>query len=919
MADTFDVNAARQAGYSDAEIAEHLRSSGRNPAEQFFYATRPPILLDDPSKQPIDTVRDSQGNPIPVYKFGEYQPAGPEAGRFKLRVPQRPADDDQPYRGITGLVREFSPGTADVLGAIGKTASKLWNDPGNQYLPGPQAVEAGGANLLRRAPSLGEVLREAATATGALRTEAATAPEAVNLVRGATGEWRSPGVFAPETPPVPGQTGQELRSLQRQVLTPAELERAGEFKQEVPGFRSAASYMTPGELQATIAQGPTVHKVSRLLDTLPKAAEVAAAAKMGMPKRGWYRASTQALVDLFGLEDAPRFASLLAAMSPQTSVESNLNNALQTWGNWVRAGRPTDPRAIRTIMGQSVQGSGTEASVLEAWAQNAERALSGRDPRLVTLSGPKVNSFYRNLMDDVYAVTNDTWIANAMGREQAIFGGGATEKGLLQGNPGISPGYTAASVRQRQAGDLIGMQPREVQETYWSSVMALYEKARKLGMTPREVLDRGLLTTEDIRGTPDFSTLLRRDPYANILEQAGYGERLGGLQPHEFPGPVQLTPAEQREFDRTAGRLGNLLELRGRESRATSIPVSGTRPENAFAYATSEYVPGRGTDIFPSLPDQPFDVRKAFSSRMAGAFRGPLGQDVLQESLNLPTVRTRGMTGAWRPGGEIVDLNYPGYMTEEEIARLRGSPGSRQPQEINPGYAAGVEVPVTKRGELNIPQSVQDKLNAAEAARGAMTGQLGSPWNAQIPDPAGASLRIPLEKQAGRDPMGLAAHLVGTDVSLADTARGVHVLNWAEKALPQQDIDLLTGLFGGKQEPIKTTNVSQYIDYAADWAKKPGSRAVTTKMFEYVDKLKPADQKRLSDAMQEAAGRVYEIYNSAAASRKEPVRGDVMRFLGFLKDKGLAGVKSELLKGGVLPAVVLAILGHETQSKKRED
>jgi len=89
-----------------------------------------------------------------------------------------------------------------------------------------------------------------------------------------------------------------------------------------------------------------------------------------------------------------------------------LLNTLNTWKNWTAAGRPTDPKAIKAIMGQSVSGSKLEDSVLDAWVNNATRSLSAKDPLKVTLSGPKVDSFYRNLADDVYRVTNDAWMAN---------------------------------------------------------------------------------------------------------------------------------------------------------------------------------------------------------------------------------------------------------------------------------------------------------------------------------------------------------------------------------------------------------------------------------------------------------------------------------------------------------------------------
>jgi hypothetical protein len=75
----------------------------------------------------------------------------------------------------------------------------------------------------------------------------------------------------------------------------------------------------------------------------------------------------------------------------------NLLNTLNTWKNWTAAGRPTEAKTIKEIMGRSVSGTKGEESVLEAWQNNAVRSLSASDPTKVTLSGPKVDSFYRNL------------------------------------------------------------------------------------------------------------------------------------------------------------------------------------------------------------------------------------------------------------------------------------------------------------------------------------------------------------------------------------------------------------------------------------------------------------------------------------------------------------------------------------------
>jgi hypothetical protein len=66
-------------------------------------------------------------------------------------------------------------------------------------------------------------------------------------------------------------------------------------------------------------------------------------------------------------------------MSPQTSVEINLRNALNTWKNWVRAGRPVDKSEIFQIMGKSVEGNKLTDSVLPAWVPNS----CARSPRRI--------------------------------------------------------------------------------------------------------------------------------------------------------------------------------------------------------------------------------------------------------------------------------------------------------------------------------------------------------------------------------------------------------------------------------------------------------------------------------------------------------------------------------------------------------
>ena len=691
------------------------------------------------------------------------------------------------------------------------------------------------------------------------------------------------GSLAPVKDPVRGQTSKELVQMQRKELNDEQKEALEIFKQRYPEFARASKFMTPQEIIKTIGRESNVMQIDQLLKVIPSAKELSSVAKLGDPKRGWYRASTQAIIDVFG-DDAPRFASLLAAMSPQTSVESNLINTLNTWKNWTAAGRPTDARAIRQIMGSSVQGTKGEESVLEAWAANASRVLSADDPLKVTLSGPKVDSFYRNLADDVYRVTNDAWMAGGLGVGQELFSGSPTAVQLMRGDPGLTPGYIGTSARVREAGQMANMLPSEAQETMWSVYMPLYEKQAQTDLGAREIIQRGLLTPDVIRGTPDFATLLKNPENSRILEESGYGEQLAGLRPTPFStrGP-SLSLSEQREVERAAQRLEELREGRGRESRAKtiSLPKQG-KPESAFAYSTYETIPGRGVGHLEGLIEEDIGKRKHFSSRAAAPFRDLQGRDVLQGALGLKPLETRTMTGAYRPEGTVPGTPY------------------RQSLETQPGFASGVEVPLT--GGLQVPKRTQQQLTAAEALRGLMTAQRGSPWNVQIPTEKGNALMAFPERNARIDPeaMRYSASIMPEDIFMADTGQGVAVVPFG-KPFSRQEGKLITERLGAKRF-VPTKFVGDYVDYSQELTGPQGTGAATRKMFAALDPLTGKQKSALSQAAQKPAGELYELYEQTAKSRNEPTREDLMNFLRILRDKGLPGLTAALASGQALPA-----------------
>lgn len=340
-----------------------------------------------------------------------------------------------------------------------------------------------------------------------------------------------------------------------------------------------SKHLTPAE-QAKM-RGAIADRVVKLFDALPSGNEIAAAAWAGRAKRGWYKQSAQAISHVFG-PDAPRFAALLAALSPQQSVETNLENAVRVWKGWVKAGRPTDREAILTAAGKHVLGSKGRGSILEAWENNMVRALSHEDPIKVTLSGPKVDSFMRNLLGDVEAVTLDAWMANYSLVEQQLFSGRMPRQDKGGSNdPGKGTGYLAMSARVREAARLLTKYtgeewtPAEVQETVWSWAKTLYETQAAEG-EPRGarelVLDKAI-TDEMIAATPDFGSLLNDEQYAKHIREVGLDPAAGraavAAKPSTAGQKAPFADDAQQRYESQAARRLERLHAEGKDAFAT--------------------------------------------------------------------------------------------------------------------------------------------------------------------------------------------------------------------------------------------------------------------------------------------------------------------------------------------------------------
>lgn len=357
----------------------------------------------------------------------------------------------------------------------------------------------------------------------------------------------------------------------------------------MPGLANIVAQLTPEEA-ALITAGQSQRMVD--IYNLVEPEEFAAVAWSARVKKGWYQKSAAAILDRFGATDAPRFTALLAALSPRNSVEQDLQNALQVWVAWDKAGRPQTRKEILKIMGKAVRGQRDLKSVLKAWINNSVLALTSENPEAVTLSpGLKAQNFFLNLRGEMNAVTLDAWMANFLLMRPEEFGKPAS--------------YYGVAARVREAAAILTIRtgeqwtPAEVQETVWSWTKALLERRLSAAETrsATQIIRDGGLTDEEIAKTPEFSVLFGQGVYAAILEEGG----LGGRQDAGREGGVEAArPARARTLSRA--------EEEGRQ-------IEGARFEERLIRA-AERIEGRAQITF---------ARKSASRRARAIVRAAQG------------------------------------------------------------------------------------------------------------------------------------------------------------------------------------------------------------------------------------------------------------------------------------------------------
>lgn len=448
--------------------------------------------------------------------------------------------------------------------------------------------------------------------------------------------------------------------------------------------------------------------------TLPSPETFGAGAIAGAPKLGWYANSARALSESFGPE-APRFAALLSALSPQQSVEKNLAMALDTWEAWVAQGRPQDPKIIERIM-HDVARRNPEGGQMGSRIPNALAALTAEDPASLALSGPKVFSFHRNLIGEAQRVTLDTWMAQLANVKPTTLARQARGVGVP------SPTYLAYSGRVRQTAQALSKAtgrtwtPAEVQETLWSWGKALSETSEPLtrGVHPSQFSLAGVLpqsmrdvipklSRASIEGVPDFASLLRGEPYSPTLGRLGLPTP-GPSAPVAVP---KLPPANPAALDELAtnmersqrGFFGNRRGAIGRNMKILRVEnAQGQGPYHDMR--TLSEVPW-GDDL-RTLSGTPLDRQPTPMEEGIPEYRA-----MLQRGTNLDPFRF---------GFTSVD-QLKKWFTPEELAALNNLGHFVQPYEV-PRVIYG-----EKQALFNASQKGIRQLNATPIAPSLPTAQ----------------------------------------------------------------------------------------------------------------------------------------------------------------------------------------------------
>jgi hypothetical protein len=325
---------------------------------------------------------------------------------------------------------------------------------------------------------------------------------------------------------------------------------------------------------------------------LDKPELLAQPALAGAAATGGYKRTAEMFTNTFG-PDAPIFAAIMAATSPQSTVARNLGNALDTYAAWVWAGRPMEAGAVRAVVRR------LSPEIQSMYTKNLQRVLTAPDPIGVALSGPKVSNFAKNLVGDVQRVTLDTWMTRLQGMdpEKLRVRRGAEKISVASG------AYLAYSARERQTAEWLtrstGVEwsPAMVQEAQWAWTKDLAEGTPGGDFTHSveavPLAERvGETDPARMRDAWDVPALMTQGAPGDVLNRLDLAGELRGRAPHTVPDwPVLGRPIAGPAF--RDKQTGEIIAGTAGQSHADILPADDlpwSRLEDGFVDARGQFL-----------------------------------------------------------------------------------------------------------------------------------------------------------------------------------------------------------------------------------------------------------------------------------------------------------------------------------------
>lgn len=374
----------------------------------------------------------------------------------------------------------------------------------------------------------------------------------------------------------------------------------------------------------------SVAKFKQSLARMPTEQALTLLSKMGEGHRKWYQEAKNSLESVFG-DEAPRFIALLAATSSRKGVKDNMRVASQIWKHYKRAekvaqaqGRQVNNTDLRNAVATShVERENLGLGYAASSTSDLPNVLIALDPNtpagdatqkiLAKESAHKIDSFRKNLLGNLQAVTNDAWIGHLLGKNTK------GEEVKFRGSTGQE--YHLFSAKIRQVAKSLGWEPAEAQAALWQAYRQLAIKSNAKGLnkfkpnpedptkkikgkpTARQSRDiaKGL-NEEDITGGVAFHTLFS-DPEV----QRHLGDKAAGYtylkqiedrdKPVERPANVStyagFTPEERKEVNPVVKQATKkyvspqIVQQKAKQGRKLRFAAEGRRDDGSLEQPTA--------------------------------------------------------------------------------------------------------------------------------------------------------------------------------------------------------------------------------------------------------------------------------------------------------------------------------------------